>query len=66
MGKKNFSARGRPGGVGPDSVNMGPPNNSVSKRARKLKLKAQLDILTNSPEVQKKCPLGGVQGALGP
>ena len=36
---KKFSARGRPGGVGPPSVNLGPPNISESTRARKLKLK---------------------------
>jgi len=48
------------------SVNLGPPNISVSKRARKLKLKTSLDILTYSPEVQKKFPLGGVEGAQGP
>ena len=47
--KKNFSARGRPGGVGPPSVNLGPPNISESKRARKLKLKTPLDIVTYSP-----------------
>jgi len=44
---------GRPGGVGPASVNLGPPNISESKRARKLKLKSQLDIVTYSPRVQK-------------
>jgi len=36
---KKFSARERPGGVGPRSVNLGPPNISESKSARKLKLK---------------------------
>ena len=25
IAQKNFSARGRPGGVGPPSVNLGPP-----------------------------------------
>ena len=35
-------ARGRPGGVGPPSVNLGPPNISESKRARKVKLKKSL------------------------
>ena len=63
---KNFSARGRPGGVGPPSVNLGPPDISESKRGRKLKLKRPLDILTFSPGVQKKFSLGGVQGAQGP
>ena len=43
-----------------------PPNISVSKRARKLKLKTKLDILTYSPGVQKKIPLGGVEGGTGP
>ena len=46
--KKNFSARWRPGGVGPPSVNFGPPNISESKRARKLKLKSQLDMVKYS------------------
>ena len=66
MGKKNFSDRGRPGGVGPPSVNLGPPNISESKRDRKLKLKTPYDIVTFSPGVQKKIPLGGVQGGTGP
>ena len=39
---------------------------SKSKRARKLKLKTPLDILTYSPGVQKKFPLGGVEGGTGP
>jgi len=52
--KKKFSARWRPWGVGHPSVNLGPPNISVSKRARKLKLKTPFDILTYSPGVQKK------------
>ena len=42
------------------------PNISESKRARKLKLKTPLDIVTYSPQVQKKFPLGGVQGGTGP
>ena len=54
FGKKNFSDRGRPGGVGPPSVNLGPPNISESKRDRKLKLKMPYDIVTYSPGVQKK------------
>jgi len=37
--EQNFAARGRPGGVGPPSVNFGPPNILESKRAKKLKLK---------------------------
>ena len=62
LGYKNFSARGRPGGVGPPSVNLGPPNISESKRARKLKLKMPLDIVTYSPWVQKKISARGVEG----
>ena len=54
MGKKKFCARGRPGGVGPPSVNLGPPNISESKIDRKLKLKTPYDIVTYSPVVQKK------------
>ena len=65
MGKKNFSDRGRPGGVGPPSVNLGLPNISESKRARKLKLKMPLDIVTYSPRVQKNSARG-VQGGTGP
>ena len=45
---------------------MGPPNISESKRARKLKLKTPLVILTYSPVAQKKIPLGGVEGGTGP
>jgi len=45
---KKFPARGRAGGVGPPSVNLGPRNISESTRARKLKLKSQLDILKYS------------------
>ena len=37
---------------------MGPPNISESKRDRKLKLKTPYDIVTYSPGVQKKFPLG--------
>ena len=55
----------RPGGVGPPSVNLGPPNISESKRARKLKLKTPLDIVKYSPRVQKNFPLGGVQRGTG-
>jgi len=35
-------------GVGPSSVNLGPPNISESTRARKLKLISQLDMLKYS------------------
>ena len=55
---QNLSARGRPEGVGTPSVNLGPPNISESKRARKLKLKTPFDIITYSPVIQKKFPLG--------
>jgi len=63
---KKLSARGRPGGVGPPSVNLGPPNISESKRARKLKLKTLLDIVKYSPQVRKHFPLGAYRGAQGP
>ena len=53
LGVKKLFAKGRPGGVRPPSVNLGPPNISESKRARKLKLKTPLDIVTYSPGVQK-------------
>jgi len=53
---KNFSDRGRPGGVGPPSVNLGPPNISENTRAGKLKLKTPLDIVKYSPRVQKFFP----------
>ena len=66
FGYKNFSIRGRPGGIGPPSLNLGPPNISESKRARKLKLKTPLDIVTYSPRGTKKFPQGGVQGGAGP
>jgi len=54
--KKKFSARGRPGGVGPPSVNLGPPNICENTRARKFKLKTPLDIVKYSPRVQKFSP----------
>ena len=63
---QNFYARGPPGSAGPRNVNLGPPNISESKRARKLKLKTPLDIVTFSPRVQKKIPLRGVEGGTGP
>ena len=66
MGKKKFFARGRPGGVGPPSVNLGPPNISENTRARKLKLKMPLGTVKYSPRVQKFYPLGGVQRGTGP
>ena len=49
--------RGRPGGVGPPSVNLGPPppNISESTRARQLKFKKPLAFFA-----------WGVQGAQGP
>ena len=48
----NFSDRGRPGGVGPPSVNLGPPYISENTRARKLKLKMPLDIVTKNFSVR--------------
>ena len=50
---QKFLRWGRPGDVGPPSVNLGPPNISESKRARKFKLKMPLDIVTYLPRVQK-------------
>jgi len=47
-----LSDRGRPGGVGPPSVNLGPPNISENTGARQLKLKTPLDIVKYSPRVQ--------------
>ena len=44
LGINFFLATGHPGGVGPPSVNLGPPNISETTRARTLKLKMQLDI----------------------
>ena len=63
---KNFYARGRPGGVGPPSVNLGPPNISESKRARKLKLKMPFRHSNVLALGIKNFPLGGVQGGTGP
>ena len=65
FGYKTFSARGRPGGVGPPSVNLGPPNISESKRDIKLKLKTPLDMVTYSPRVQEICRSGAYRGAQG-
>ena len=62
---KNFSDRGRPGGVGPPNVNLGPPNILESKRDRKLKLKTPLDIVKYSPRVQKNFRYGAYRGAQG-
>ena len=53
MGKKISPLGGRPGGVGPPSVNLGPPNMSENTRGTKLKLKTPLDIVKYSPRVQK-------------
>jgi len=50
---QNFSARGRPGGRRAPNVNLGPPIISETTRARKLKLKAQLDVVKYSLRVQK-------------
>ena len=38
----------------------------MGHRARKLKVKTPLDTVAYSPRVQKKIPLGGVQGGTGP
>ena len=65
MGKKKFSARGRPGGVWPSSVNLGPPNISENTTARKLKLKTPLDIVKYSPRY-KNFSARGVQRGTGP
>jgi len=53
------------GGAGPLNVIFGPPVISETTRARKLKLKTQLDAVKYSLWVQKFFPLGGVQGAHG-
>ena len=42
---QKFLRLGRPEGIGPPSVNLGPPNISGSTRARKLKLKTKFDIV---------------------
>jgi len=63
---KNFSARGRPGGVGPPGVNLGPPNISENTRARKLKLKTPLDIVAYSPRVQNFSAMGRTGGHSSP
>jgi len=51
---KKFSARGRPGGIGPDSVNLGPP--LISRKVKEL----ESNVLASGTE---NFPLGGVQGA---
>jgi len=43
--KKNVSTGGRPGGAGPPNVNLEAAVNSETTRARKLKLKTQLDMV---------------------
>ena len=48
----NFSARGRPGGAGPPNVNLRPAIILKTTRARKLKLKTQLDVVNYSLRVQ--------------
>jgi len=47
---QNFSAKWRPGGAGPLSVNFGPP---IISETRKLKLNTQLDLVKYSLRVQK-------------
>jgi len=64
--KKISPLGGRPGGVWPPSVNLGPPNISENTRARMLKLKTQLDVVKYSLYVKKNSSLGGAQGAYGP
>jgi len=49
---ENLSARGRPGDVGPPSVNLGPPNISETTRVRKLKFKMPLHIVKYLHRVQ--------------
>jgi len=44
----NFSARELSGGRRAPNVNLGPPIISETTRARKLKLKTQLDVLKYS------------------
>jgi len=51
LGCQNFSARERPLGAGPPNVNLGPL--SEITRARKLKLKTQLDVVKYSLRVKK-------------
>jgi len=53
---------GCPGGVGSSCVNVGPPNISEIERARKLKLKTPLDMVTYSPLVQKISARGSTVG----
>jgi len=50
---QKFRRYRRPGGVWPPSVNLGPPNISETKRARKLKLTTPLDIVKYSPRYKK-------------
>jgi len=64
LGYKNFSARGVQGAQGP-RVNLGPPNVSESRTARKLKLKTALGIVTDSPR-EKKFPLEAYRGHRAP
>ena len=66
FGYKNLSARGRPGGVGPPSVNLGPPNISESKRARKLKLKSPIRHSNVLASGTKKISARGRTGGTGP
>ena len=62
LGRKKISDRGRPRGVGPPSIKLGPPNIAESKRARKLKLNTPLDIVTYSPVVEKNSAKGRTGG----
>ena len=56
----------RPGGVGPPSVDLGPPNMSEHTRARKLKLKMPLDIVKYSPRYKKFSARGRTKGHRAP
>ena len=57
---KNFSDRGRPGGVGPPSVNLGP------LIARKIEIENAISHSKVIASGTKIFPLGGVSGAQSP
>ena len=61
---KHFSARGRPGGVGPPSVNLGPPN--ISENTKKVEIENPIRHSNVLASGTKKFPLGGVQGGTAP
>jgi len=66
LGKKIYPLGGIQGAYGPLVYIWDPRNISEHTRARKLKLKTPLDIVTYSPRVYKNFLLGGVQGGTGP